>query len=247
MNKVLFFLIPLFFCLCCSPSKQEKLTSNTAQVKQDSFDDSGYTKYSLVKKDSTMDYFIKEGVRKKQLSVYDYAKLLPPILYHQLPKKDKYYPQNFINEDVILQKDLQNGYIKVKTPNRDTSILETYKLKWYEVEIALFTTQDKRNIIAFNELNSGKLLFLELKGNKWTDITTKIFPDLSCKTPPCGGAPTRFYKLPRYGTTILSLVDAAFLLPPVASEFWEYQVKNSPERLLKITFDIKRGTFSTLN
>lgn len=246
MNKVLFFLT-LLSCLSCKSKIQEKQSSNTIQVVQDNFDDSGYTKYSFVQNGSTTDYFIKESVRKKQPSIYDYAKLLPPMLYYQLPKKDNYYPQNYINEDVILQKDLQNGYIKVKAPNRDTTISETYGLKWYEVEIASFITQDKKDIIAFNILNSGKLLFLELKGNKWIDITTKIFPDLSCKTPPCGGEPTRFYKLPHYGTTILSLLDAAFILPPTASEFWKYQEKNSPDRLLKIAFDTKQGTFKALN
>jgi len=246
MNKILFFLT-LLGCLSCKSKTQKESTTNTIQKHQSSFDDTGYIKYSFVKQDSIIEYFIKESTQKAKLSVYDYAKLLPPMLYHQQPKQDSYYPKNFFDGEVILQQDVQNGYLRVKVPNRDTTLLKTYGLKWYEVELALFITQDKRNIISFNMLNSGKLLFLELKGNKWIDITTKVFPDLSCKTPPCGGEPIRYYKLPQHGITVLSLQDAAFILPPIASEFWKYQIKNSPQRLLKFKFDVTKGVFNKLD
>ncbi|MEM9982992.1 MAG: hypothetical protein AAF734_10890, partial [Bacteroidota bacterium] len=63
----------------------------------------------------------------------------------------------------------------------------------------------------------------------------------SCKTPPCGGGPQSYYKLPRHGLTVLRSWEGFYTLSS-PQNFWEQQMKY-PDRITEIFWDVETGKF----
>lgn len=229
---------------CQNSSSSSKTNKNIQEVVTDS---SNYKKYTFLQKDGqkAYEYIIKDStlLTSSSQNIMYYFERLPPILIYN-KKQDKKYFHLKEHSARITHQNVQNGYIKLLSVEKtDELIQQSYQTDYYEIEVALFKNTKQDDIIAINNLNTGNIHILILKNYIWQDITPKIFPDFSCKTPPCGGGPIRFFKLPEYGTDILTTVDGNFIIPSPTQSFWKSKRQNHSEEIIKIDWDAQKGKF----
>ncbi len=200
-------------------------TSNSEKIQQ-KIDTSIYEKFEVnltFNEDDSIPRHEKAiyGIRKDVLVESKEKDIL--YYYNRLPRVFLMYPKNEILFDnkshlkLIQYKNLKNGYLKCESYSKaEEHNQKQYAIINYEIEMALFMTKNNEVIVAINTMNLSNtdaisFLKLDTKKNIWYEITADIFPKRKC-IPPCGGRTPRYFKLPEYGTTIMSIYDGNYLL-----------------------------------